>query len=302
MPSGRERTEFPLWGGQAVVAVCERRGLAAALAQVKQTVAAFDLACSSFREDSDLALLNRSAGETVVVSDLLFTALREALRAARVTNGAVDPTVGGALVAHRINPPLSDGPVRIEPAPGYSGVKLDEGTHSVTLAAGVQLDLGATAKALAADMAAAAASAAAGCGVLVGLCGDIATAGLAPRNGWTIRVTDDHRQADGPGQTVAVEAGGLATSSVTVRRLGAGVDAVHHLIDPGSGRPADGPWRTVSVTAGSCLDANTASTAAIVLGTDAPDWLTGQRLPARLVSHDGNVRYVGGWPREGDDL
>ncbi len=98
------RAEFPIWGGRAVVAVCERGGLDAALAHVKRTVAAFDLACSSFREDSELALLNASPGEEVVVSSLLFTAVREALRAARLTDGAVDPTVGQALVAHRINP------------------------------------------------------------------------------------------------------------------------------------------------------------------------------------------------------
>jgi FAD:protein FMN transferase len=143
---------------------------------------------------------------------------------------------------------------------------------------------------------------AAGCGVLVGLCGDIAVAGAPPEGGWKIRVTDDHRSGQAPGQTVAIEAGGLATSSVTVRRSGVGSGAVHHLIDPTSGRPVDGPWRTVSVSAGSCLDANTASTAAIVLGHDALDWLQAHEMPARLVAHDESVRYVAGWPQEGDDL
>jgi thiamine biosynthesis lipoprotein len=296
------RAEFPIWGGHAVVAVTEQAGLAAALAHVKRTVAAFDLACSSFREDSELALLNQSPGEAVVVSKLLFDAVREAVRAARLTGGAVDPTVGQVLVAHRINPPLSDQPVRIEPVPGYAVVKFDEPNCSIKLPAGTQLDLGATAKALAADSAASAARTAAGCGVLVGLCGDIAVAGEAPAGGWQIRVTDDHRDGDAPGQTVAIQAGGLATSSVTVRRTGDGPDAVHHLMNPGTGRPVDGPWRTVSVTAASCADANTASTAAIVLGDDAPAWLEEHSLPARLVGHDGATHYVAGWPAEGDDL
>ncbi len=296
------RAEFPIWGGHAVVAVTDQSGLPAALAHVKRTVAAFDLACSSFREDSELALLNQSCGEDVVVSRLLFDAVREAIRAARLTDGAVDPTVGEALVALHINPPLSDKPVRIEAVPGYAVVKLDEPNSSIRLPAGTQLDLGATAKALAADMAAAAARAAAGCGVLVGLCGDIAVAGEPPAGGWQIRVTDDHRHGDAPGQSVAIQAGGLATSSVTVRRSGDGPDAVHHLIDPGSGRPVEGPWRTVSVTAGSCTDANTASTAAIVLGASALEWLERHHLPARLVAHDGSVSYVCGWPADGDEL
>jgi thiamine biosynthesis lipoprotein len=138
--------------------------------------------------------------------------------------------------------------------------------------------------------------------VLVGLCGDIAVAGSPPEGGWKIRVTDDHRRGYGPGQTVAIETGGLATSSVTVRRSGDGLDAIHHLIDPGTGRPVQGPWRTASVSADSCLDANTASTAGIVLGSAATDWLELKGLPSRLVAHDDSVRYIARWPQEGDDL
>jgi thiamine biosynthesis lipoprotein len=299
---GLGRTEFPVWGGHGVVAVGEPAGLDAAVAEVSRTVAAFDLACSSFRDSSEIALLNTSSGREVAVSPLLFAAVREALRAARVTGGAVDPTVGQSLVALRINPRLNRQPVRIEPAPGYTAVRLNEATSGITLPFGVQLDLGATAKALAADMAAAAATAAAGCGVLVGLCGDIAVAGPPPEAGWQIRVTDDHRHSNAPGQTISIRAGGLATSSITVRRVDRGGTAVNHLIDPATGRSIDGPWRTASVTAGSCLDANTASTAAIVLGAGATDWLGARRLPARLVGQDARVRYVAGWPEEGDDL
>jgi thiamine biosynthesis lipoprotein len=301
-PDAIAREQFPLWGGEVVVAVCERAGLAAALTHVKRTVAAFDLACSSFRDDSELALLNASPGEEVVVSSLLLRAVKEALRAARLTGGAVDPTVGLALIANGINPPTSDRPVQIMGVAGYATVKLNESRNSITLPSGVHLDLGATTKALAADVAAQAAASAAGCGVLVGLCGDISVAGTPPEGGWGVRVTDDHRRGDTPGQTVAVSSGGLATSSVTVRRTNASAPDVHHLLDPATGRPAAGPWRTVSATAESCLDANIASTAAIVLGAGAPEWLEEHSVPARLVGRDGSVRYTAGWPSEGDEL
>lgn len=301
-PAAPAREQFPLWGGEAVVAVCEAAGLAAALAHVKRTVAAFDLACSSFRDDSELALLNASPGEEVVVSSLLLRAVKEALRAARLTGGAVDPTVGLALIANGINPPTSDRPVRIRAVPGYTTVKLNESRNSITLPSGVHLDLGATTKALTADVAARAAASAAGCGVLVGLCGDISVAGTPPAGGWDVRVTDDHRRGGDPGQNVRVSSGGLATSSVTVRRSTVGTQVVHHLIDPSSGRSAGGPWRTVSTTAESCLDANIASTAGIVLGADAPDWLEKHRVPARLVGRNGSVRYTAGWPSVGDEL
>jgi len=77
---------------------------------------------------------------------------------------------------------------------------------------------------------------------------------------------------------------------------------VHHLLDPATGRPAALIWRTVSVAAASCLDANIASTAAIVRGEHALEWLESLGLPSRLVSADGSVRHLAGWPSSGDDL
>jgi len=55
-------------------------------------------------------------------------------------------------------------------------------------------------------------------------------------------------------------------------------------------------WRTVSVAAETCLDANIASTAALVRAGSAPEWLERLGLPARLVSTDGAVCLVSGWP------
>ena len=75
-------------------------------------------------------------------------------------------------------------------------------------------------------------------------------------------------------------------------------EVAHHLIDPRTARPADGPWRTASVVAASCVDANTAATAAIILGADAADWLERHDLAARLVGRDGALAYVGGWPAQ----
>ncbi|HZD66226.1 MAG TPA: FAD:protein FMN transferase, partial [Acidimicrobiales bacterium] len=75
-----------------------------------------------------------------------------------------------------------------------------------------------------------------------------------------------------------------------------GTEVLHHIVDPATGAPAGGPWRTVSVAAGTCVDANTAATAAVVRGEDAPAWLGDRGLPARLVAWDGTVRVVAGWP------
>ena len=185
------------------------------------------------------------------------------------------------------------------PVDGWRGIRLDRRTRTVRLPKDVELDLGATAKALAADRAARRAQREIGGGVLVNLGGDLSVAGTAPMEGWFVRVTDDHAEATGDGgQTVRVSAGGLATSSTTVRRWATEDGSRHHIVDPRSGDSATEIWRTVSVAAGSCVDANIASTAAIVRGESAPAWLTQVGLPSRMVSRDGTIVRVGGWPEE----
>ncbi len=298
-------------GGVAVVAVSEPACLSAAVGAVKQTVEQFDLACSRFRADSKLSAVNASAGRPVRVSAVLLDAVLEAVRAAQLTDGDVDPTVGSALMALGYDrdfdeldePQAKARSIRIVPVAGWRVIEVDRHARTVRIPRGVTLDLGATAKALAADRAAQAARDSAGCGVLVGLSGDIAMAGPAPDPGWRIRVTDDHRAGiDAPGQWITLRSGGLATSSTAVRRWQVSGQEVHHLVDPKSARPVLADWRTVSVCAATCLDANIASTAAMVRGRRATEWLRSLGLPSRLVDVDGRVRHLAGWPSEGDDL
>jgi len=74
---------------------------------------------------------------------------------------------------------------------------------------------------------------------------------------------------------------------------------LHHIVDPRTGDVADPYWRTVSVAAATCVDANTASTAAIVMGAPARVWLNQCRLPARLVALDGTVTTTARWAATG---
>jgi thiamine biosynthesis lipoprotein len=306
------RAQFGALGSTAVVAVSDAAALATARAAVEQVVAEIDRACSRFREDSELTAVNAAAGQAVRVSPLMLDAVQAALRAAELTDGDVDPTVGAALIAlgyDRDFDLIRDGAspparrVRVRRVPGWRTVHVSQTAGTVRVARGVKLDLGATAKALAADRAAALASEAAGCGVLVSLGGDVAMCGQAPAGGWRLRVTDDHRaDLTAPGQFITLRAGGLATSSTTARHWSTESGPAHHLVDPATGRPAAGVWRTVSVCAATCLDANIASTAAIIRGERALAWLESQALPSRLVSADGVARHVAGWPAAGDDL
>ena len=307
MSAGATSFTFPALGTTATVAVTDPEALEPARAVLERELEAIDLACSRFRSDSELVRVNAAAGAEIEVSELLLEAVRVALHAAEASGGLVDPTVGKTMRLAGYDRPLTvvrtrDGRLfhpSFERAAGWRTIRLDGPRSTVCVPRGVELDLGATAKALAADRAAHAASVAIGAGVLVSLGGDIAVAGEPPPGGWSIRLADDHAAPlDAPGPAVSVHSGGLASSGTTVRRWATAGGELHHIVDPRTGRPTNSPWRTVTVAAASCVDANTASTAALVLGDDAPAWLDERGLPSRLVRLDGSVACVGAWPAE----
>ena len=301
---------FRALGTTAVVAVTRpelletaRRILAAELNRVDQ-------ACSRFRPDSELSAVNRQQGSVVHVSPALADAVRVALDAAETTNGLVDPTLGGdlchlgydrtfALVQERAGWHVEE---RVRSRPTWREVELDAERRALRLPPGLELDLGATAKAHAADVAAARIAHATGAGTLVSLGGDVAVCGVAPRQGWCVLISEAHdAPLGGDGQRVSLTTGGLATSSTSVRRWVTERGEMHHILDPRTGLPARSLWRSVSVAAATCVDANVASTAAIVMGASAPEWLERRGLPARLVASDGCISTAGGWPSEEDE-
>jgi thiamine biosynthesis lipoprotein ApbE len=295
---------FPALGTTAVVAVTDASARAEAAALLAEELRGVDRACSRFRDDSELARLNAKPGRWTEVSPLFLAALDVALTAARSTDGLVDPTIGRALRVLGYDRDFAsveaDGAplrVRVERTAGWSTVDVDRPARRVRLPRGIELDLGATAKAFAADRAALHIAAATGSGVIVSLGGDCAIAGEAPIGGWTVRVTDRHdAPPDAPGATIALVEGGLATSGISARRWMRGGKELHHVIDPRTGWPASPVWRTVTAAASTCVDANVATTAAIVLGGGARHFLQERGLPARLVAPDGSVVVVGGWP------
>lgn len=292
---------WSLWSTSAHLVVTDDAALASAEDLVHGYLDQVELAASRFRPDSELARLPQDQGGTVKVSDVLADLLGEALRAAWNSSGRVDPTVGTALrrigYDRDIELVLRDGaPVSavVHPVPGWRSVSL-EGSW-LRLPPGVELDLGATAKAVAADRCASLVAHGLGTGVLVSLGGDVATAGRTPPGGWQVAVQD---RPEDPSVRVTLGPGdALATSSTVSRAWSRGTRRLHHIVDPATGLPAVTPWRSATVAAGSCVAANTASTAALVMGDEAVGWLASLGLPARLLRHDGGTVTLNDWPRE----
>jgi FAD:protein FMN transferase len=288
------------WSCTVRLLVEDDRALAPATDDLVALLARVDAVASRFRAESALSLANRRAGRPTPVPKLLVDLVDTALAAAAQTGGAVDPTIGLAMQRigydrdiRAIPADSVAGPAELPRPGGWRSVRLHREAGLLTVPAGTALDLGATAKAWTADHAAHALAARYGTGILVELGGDLAVAGSSP-DGWCVQVAE--REA-GDGQLVLVRHGGLATSTTTVRTWRRSGQRMHHIVDPATGAPADGPWRTATVAAPCALAANVASTAAIVRGEDAVEWLTARGLAARLVGRDGGVVTTAGWPR-----
>ena len=288
------------WSCDVTVAVADARALDRAKSVVEREMRAMDAAASRFRADSELTHVNAAPGRLHHVSPLLAEAVAAALRAAELTDGLVDPTLGRDIAALgydrdievvRRQPARPGHTTADRPRHGWRDVRLDG--ELLLVPVGLALDLGAIAKALTADRAAAAVNRVTGSPALVSIGGDVAAVGGAE---WEVLLSE--RPDDHDTRPLTAYDGGIATSSTLARRWLVDGTECHHLLDPRTRLPAVGPWRTVTVAAATCLAANTASTAAVVLGHDAPAWLTARGLPARLVARDGSVTRVGGWVSE----
>ena len=133
--TGLPTSRWTALGTTASVAACEARALGPARVEVELELAHIDLSCSRFREDSDLSHLNAMAGRPPSVGPLLFEAILAALRAAELTDGAVDPTIGEALFLLGYDQDFSLGhagarPPRCRPGacPAGGGVSVDRTT------------------------------------------------------------------------------------------------------------------------------------------------------------------------------
>ena len=252
-------------------------------------VADVDATCSRFRDDSDLSRANRHPGRWVDVDPLLVAAVAVARGAAAESGGLVSPLLGRPLVQLGYDRDLAelpdvtdvpDLPVDVPAPDAWRAIGLDR-SGRIRVPDGTALDLGATGKAFAADLVATAVERELGVPAVVSLGGDVRVAAPDGRP-WPVAVSEHPvRRPRPPSGSTA------AGSPRRPRRYAAGrarASTRHHLLDPRTGRPAPEVWRTVTATGPTCVAANTASTAAVVLGDSAPDWLAAHAVTARLVA------------------
>ncbi|MHA7277641.1 FAD:protein FMN transferase [Arthrobacter sp. Hz1] len=295
---------FPAIGTTVGLHVTEQLRLEPAAEYVRTYLRGLDDSVSRFRADSELGVINRRAVSgpvTVDVSALFAEVLGAALETAELTDGLVDPTIGSALIRSGYDVDMSavasrddwTMPNRPVPAPGWKLLYFDPVTGVLGVPQGMVLDFGASAKAYAADSIAGTLAQTLPGGFLVDLGGDIAVAGSPPAGGWLVGV----EQAGGTiGQVVTIHRQALATSSTRLRTWIRGGERIHHIFDPRTGDTAVPVWAEVTCAGATVVEANAASTAAVILGEEAPGWLAFNGISARLRRPDGAVVRTGGWP------
>lgn len=305
--SGIAESGFRAIGTSCRLLVTDPSVLDVATAMARDHLDQLDAAASRFRPDSEVSRLAGLAAQGPVsrlVSFLLADHLRAALEMSRLTDGLVDPSVGAAVIASGYDADIDE--IRASgasrggdpvPVPGWRTIGISD-ANVVTVPQGMVIDLGATAKAHAADTIARQLAARFRGGFLVNLGGDIAVSGELPADGWNIGV----ELADGhEAQVIRSDGAAVCTSSTRLRTWTSGDTLRHHIIDPRSGASADPVWASVTCAAPSAIVANAMSTAAVVLGHEAPAWLEAKGVTARLDGADGTVTLVNGWPDPQED-
>jgi len=258
---------------------------AAALAAARAEVERLEALLSRFLPGSELSRLNRA--RRMRVGPDLVRVLGPALAARRRTQGRFDPTVHGAMHAAGYVTGVPGARVTARPAAPCGGhVDLDAATGEVVLAPGVRLDLGGIAKGDAADRAVALLAAAGPALASVG--GDVAVSGpRAGGAGWPV--------GTGPGPTLALRAGGVATSGTDRRRWRTGAGWAHHVIDPATGRPSRTDLVRVTAVAADAAEAEVAATDLLLRGADAARrHADGRGIPCVLVPAHGGPLTAGG--------
>ena len=254
----------------------------APLDEVRALFAARDARFSRFHPSSELNRVNATSLGLTLVSEEFASMLAHGLDAARATDGLVTPCVGGAILSagyDRDFALLPDDVGAVEPAavPPVSSISLLG--RGLLRTEPVVLDLNGVVKGRTVDDAL----------TLVG-------------SGW-VSAGGDIAAADTVvvglpgGDSVTLHGGGLATSSVARRRWLAGGQPQNHLLDPRTGRPTTSPWLHVTVAASTCLRADVAAKAALLLGLTGPEWLDERSLAGRFVDHDGRVVLNAAWRR-----
>ena len=248
---------------------------AAALAASERAVRAVEVVegrLSTWREDTELARLNRGpVGEPVALSPELAHDLGEAARLWRLTGGAFDPGLGALVRAWGLRTggrkPSAEELAAARAAGGFAAFELGPRTATRRHAL-AEVEEGGFGKGIALDAALAELAAAGATRACLDLGGQVASFGSAAASRSREWELADPMDRERPVLALRLGPGSLSTSGNSERGILVDGEPCSHLLDPVTGRPA--PERgSFSVLAPDATSADALSTGLYVLGADA---------------------------------
>jgi thiamine biosynthesis lipoprotein len=319
--AGSAELRFRAMGSDAHLIVVG--GDAGLVERARQRVDELEQRWSRFIETSEISRLNRAGGAFVHVSADTVALIERAKDGWRLSGGAFDPTVLGAMLGAGYDrsfdllesgdPAASVTAGRPVPAPA-PGVGADNASHdrcpTASLGAGVEdvvvdgtavrlpvgtgFDPGGIGKGLAADLVCEEMMQAGAEGACINLGGDVRVAGAAPGGEpWTVDL--EHPEVAHPFARLGLWAGAVATSTTLRRRWMIDGSARHHLIDPQTGLPSETDLTYVTVIAAQAWAAEVLTKAVLLAGSEHPfDILGGTGAQAVVVDRSARIQATAG--------
>ena len=300
-PEPAELTTFAMDTMMRFTLYGEEAQTGAVLAQIPTQLGALEAELSATREDSDIFRIDRAEGQPVEVRASVSELLSDALELCRITGGALDITAYPAVKAwgfttgeHRV--PDEEELAALAAKIDYAAVGSDGPT--VTLPAGMELDVGAVAKGYAGDLLAEAVRTNDISSALLDL-GQSTIVAIGTKPGgkpWRIGIRDPA----GESYLAVVELTdmSLGTSGGYQRYFEEAGEVYWHILDPDTAAPARSGLASVTVVAPSALLCDGLSTALFVMGLEegAQFWRDHPELEfdALFITEEGQILCTAG--------
>ena len=254
---------------------------------------------------SDVSRINAANGQTVTVDPETWDILRRAKEINALTDGAFSITIAPvtalwSFTGMTTNTVPTDA-ARLQAVTRVDDQKIVLGeNNTVTLPAGMQIDLGGIAKGYIADEVAKIIKDKAYAGI-ISLGGNVYTIGRKPDGSrFSVGITDPWASYTYKG-VIYTESCTVVTSGTYERGFDFGGVRYHHILDPKTGWPAQSDLVSATFVMDSSMTADALATACIVIGSEkALALASGLGLDALLIKKDGTILFTQGFEEKYD--
>ena len=249
---------------------------------------------------SDVSRINGAMGKTVTVDPETWDILRRAKEISALTGGAFSVTIAPVTALWTFTGTTTNSvptdETRLAALPLVDDQKIELGDdYTVTLPAGMQIDLGGIAKGYIADKVAEIIRAKAGAGI-ISLGGNVYTVGCKPDGSkFSVAITDPQTPSTSR-SVIYTRDCTVVTSGTYERGFNFGGVRYHHILDPETGWPAQSDLVSASFVMDSSMMADALATACIVIGSEKSLALAKEQgLDALFITADGTMLFTEGF-------